>query len=61
MNKLSDVYDVYNRKMKTEGICGSITASTGGITSCGSFFVIEEIRNEDKDNKEYGEDKQEVQ
>ena len=47
---LDNVYDVYNHKLKTDGICGTIT--TMGNTSfihCGTFLVIE---YEDRQNNQ---------
>lgn len=39
--KENDVYDYYNKNMKSDGICGTITSAYGGTTTCGAFYVIE--------------------
>lgn len=48
--KLDNVYDYYNRKIKEDGICGTLTAACGIWTACGCFYVIEKEIDINKDN-----------
>lgn len=46
---LNLIFDVYNKKWKTDGICGTLTAAGNkGSTACGTFFVIRRIKNDAK-------------
>jgi hypothetical protein len=43
------IYDVYNKKWKLDGICGTLTAAGNkGSTACGTFFVIRRIKKDAK-------------
>ena len=56
---LDNVYDNYNHTMKSNGICGTLTAGCGSWTNCGCFYVIEkytqsnEVKSYDNKTREY--------
>ena len=56
---LDNVYDYYNHTMKSNGICGTLTAACGIWTACGCFYVIEkytqsnEVKSYDNKTREY--------
>lgn len=42
------VYDTYNKKMRTDGNCGTLTTNTN-VTGCGVFMVIENEKTDTND------------
>lgn len=44
---LNLIFDVYNKKWKTDGICGTLTTyGNTSFTQCGTFFVIRRIKKD---------------
>ena len=54
---LDDAYDIYNSKMLSDNICGTITAHGHlGWRNVGTYLIFEEVDEREHNNEDYRTD-----